>query len=211
MHDEISSSNISKLTTTGTHVLTENITKTGNFSVGTFSSDDIIWNLNGHNITSSNTRGYGIFLLRGSAHLEINDSVGGGTITNTSNEYGFWTTTANSKLVINGGIYYAATHVLYAENGTIEVNGGEFHLTDESTAEKDINGNFKFLLNCHDAEYVAGTAKIIVRGGIFYGFNPAETYGEPNGPVSYVAPGYESVQTGTSGDLKIYTVRPIQV
>ena len=217
LHDEITSANISKLTSTGTHVLTENITKNARFAPGIFASDDIIWDLNGHNITFSNTQGYANFLLRGTLHLEIN---GNGEIRNTAGDYGFWTATEGAKVVVNGGTYYAATHVLYAEKGTIEVNGGEFHLTDEATADKDVNGNFKFLLNCLDASYTANPkiANIIVRGGTFYGFDPSNTYGEPGGPVSYVAEGYQSVQTGTytytDGDnnevtMKIYTVSPI--
>ena len=210
LHDEITSANISKLTTTGTHVIQEDLAKTGNFSVGLFSTDDIVWDLNGHTLTSSNTRGYGIFSLRGSAQLEINDSVGTGIVKNTADEYGFWTTTNDAKVVINGGNFEAATHVLYAQKGTIEVNGGTFKLTDAATADKDQNGNFKFLLNCHDADYVAGDAQIIVRGGKFYGFNPAETYGEPNGPVSYVAEGYESIPTNEAYEYgTVYEVRPI--
>ena len=167
----------------------------------------MIWNLNGHTLTCTNTRGYGNFTLRGSAKLEIN---GEGNIINTSNEYGFWTSTVNSRLVINGGHYEAATHVLYAQKGIIEVNGGSFKLTDAATADKDQNGNFKFLLNCHDEDYISGDAQIIVRGGKFYGFNPAETYGEPNGPVSYVAVGYESVPTNEAYEYgTVYEVRPI--
>lgn len=205
LHDEITSANVSKLTSTGTHVLTEDIAKNGRFAPGIFASDDIIWDLNGHNITFTNTQGYANFLLRGTLHLEIN---GEGAITNNAGDYGFWTATEGAKVVINGGTYYAATHVLYAEKGTIEVNGGEFHLTDGDTADKDANGNFKFLLNCLDASYTAGTANIIVRGGKFYGFNPAETYGEPNGPVSYVAEGYGSIKIGEENGLNIYEVRP---
>ena len=205
LHDEITSENISKLTSTGTHILQEDLTKSGNLSVGIFSNDDIVWDLNNHNITFTNTRGYGNFILRANAKLEIN---GEGVVRNNNNEYGFWTSTVGSKVVINGGTYYAATHVLYAEKGTIEVNGGEFHLTDADTADKDVNGNFKFLLNCHDSDYVSGDAKIIVRGGTFYGFNPAVTYGEPNGPVSYVAEGYESVldHVDAESGLNVYVV-----
>ena len=218
LHDEITSSNISKLTSTGTHILTENIAKNGRFAPGIFASDDIIWDLNGHDITFTNTQGYANFLLRGTLHLEIN---GNGTVRNNAGDYGFWTATEGAKVVVNGGTYYAATHVLYAQQGTIEVNGGEFHLTDEATAEKDANGNFKFLLNCLDANYTAGTANIVVRGGTFYGFNPAESYGEPlkNGEVAnFVAQGYESVETGTytytDGNnnevtMKIYTIKKI--
>ena len=211
LHDEITSANVSKLNTTGTHVLQEDIAKTGNFSVGLFSSDDIVWDLNGHNLTSSNTRGYGIFILRGSAKLEINDTVGTGVVKNTTDDYGFWTSTVDSKVVINGGNFEAATHVLYAQKGTIEVNGGSFKLTNAATADKDQNGNFKFLLNCHDAEYVSGEAKIIVRGGKFYGFDPSNTYGEPGGPVSFVAEGYESVPTNEAYEYgTVYEVRQQQ-
>ena len=210
LHDDITSTNISKLTTTGTHTLQEDISKSGNFSVGLFSSDDMIWDLNGHNLTSSNTRGYGIFTLRGTAQLEINDSVGTGIIKNTTDDYGFWTSTVGSKVIINGGNFEASTHVLYAQRGTIEVNGGTFKLTNAATADKDQNGNFKFLLNCHDEDYTSGDAKIIVRGGKFYGFNPACTYGEPNGPVSYVPEGYESVPTNEAYEYgTVYEVRKI--
>ena len=214
LHDEITSSNISKLNSTGTHVLQEDLTKTGNFSVGLFSSDDIIWDLNGHNITSSNTRGYGIFLLRGSAKLEINDTVGTGIVKNTGDDYGLWTSTVDSKVIINGGNFEASTHVLYAQKGTIEVNGGSFKLTNAATADKDQNGNLKFLVNCHDAEYVSGEAKIIVRGGTFYGWNPAESYGEPNGPVSFLAEGYQSIKDdalSTEYGMNVYKVLPIPV
>ena len=210
LHDDITAANIAKLTTTGTHTFQEDLTKSGNFSVGLFSTDDMIWDLNGHNLTSSNTRGYGIFTLRGSAQLEINDTVGTGVVKNTADEYGFWTSTVGSKVIINGGNFEAATHVLYAQKGTIEVNGGSFKLTDAATADKDQNGNFKFLLNCHDEDYVSGDAKIIVRGGKFYGFNPACTYGEPGGPVSYVVEGYESVPTNEVYEYgTVYEVRPI--
>ena len=211
LHDEIDSTNVSNLAKEGTHTLVDDVTKSGNFSVGMFSTDDIIWDLNGHSITSSNTRGYGIFTLRGTAKLEINDTVGTGVVKNTADEYGFWTSTVGSKVIINGGNFEAATHVLYAQKGTIEVNGGTFKLTDAATADKDQNGNFKFLLNCHDEDYVSGDAKIIVRGGKFYGFDPSNTYGEPGGPVNYVADGYESVPTNEVYEYgTVYEVRPIQ-
>ena len=212
LHDEIDSTNIANLTKEGTHVLVEDIAKSGNFSVGVLSSDDLIWDLNGHSITSSNTRGYGIFTLRGSAKLEINDTVGTGVVKNTADEYGFWTSTVGSKVVINGGHFEASTHVLYAQKGTIEVNGGSFRLTNEDTADKDEFGNFKFLVNCHDEDYVSGDAKIIIRGGKFYGWNPSASYGEPGGPVSFVAEGYgvvESTEMIDGVEHKVFEVKPI--
>lgn len=202
LHDEITDSNVSNLTATGTHTLIEDIVKNGRFAPGMFASDDIVWNLNGHNITFTNTQGYANFLLRGSLHLEIN---GQGNVVNNAGDYGFWAAAEGVKIVVNGGNFEAATHVLYAEKGTIEVNGGSFKLTNPDECEKDANGNFKFLLNCKDENYTAGKANIIVRGGKFYGFNPAVTYGEPSGPVSYVASGYHVVESTEDG-MKVFTV-----
>ena len=67
------------------------------------------------------------------------------------------------------------------------------------------SGLSSFLLNCYDANYTAGTAKINVYGGKFYEFNPAVTYGEPGGPVSYVAEGYHVVESVEDGK-KVYEV-----
>ena len=211
LHDEINSSNVANLAKEGTHTLVEDVAKSGNFSVGTFSTDDMIWELNGHSITSSNTRGYGIFRLRGSAHLEVNDSVGTGVVRNTDDDYGLWTGTVDSKIVINGGNFEASTHVLYAEKGTIEVNGGTFKLTNWETADKDESGNLRFLINCHDADYVSGDAKIIVRGGKFYDFDPANCAAEGPG-TSFVAEGYGSVMTTEmigGVEHRVYEVKPI--
>lgn len=206
IHGEITSANVSKLTSEGTWTLAEDINKSGRFAPGIFASDDIVWNLNGHDITFTNTQGYANFLLRGSLQLEIN---GNGTVTNNAGDYGFWAAAEGVKVVINGGTYYAATHVLYAEKGTIEVNGGEFHLTDGDTADKDANGNFKFLLNCKDENYRSGIANIIVRGGKFYDFDPANCAAEGVG-TSFVAEGYGSVMTTEIIDgveHKVYTVQ----
>lgn len=200
--DNVTNANVSVLTSTGEHTLTEDIAKNGRFAPGIFASDDIVWNLNGHNITFTNTQGYANFLLRGSLHLEIN---GQGNVINNAGDYGFWAAAEGVKIVVNGGNFEAATHVLYAEKGTIEVNGGTFKLTNPDECDKDVNGNFKFLLNCKDDNYTAGKANIIVRGGKFYGFNPAVTYGEPNAPVSYVPQGYHVVEDVEDG-MKVYTV-----
>ena len=211
LHDEIDSTNVANLAKEGTHTLVEDVAKSGNFSVSVLSSDDIVWDLNGHNITSSNTRGYGIFRLRGSAHLEVNDSIGTGIVKNTDDDYGLWAGTADCKIVINGGNFEASTHVLYAEKGTIEVNGGTFKLTNWETADKDESGNLRYLINCHDADYVSGAAKIIVRGGKFYDFDPANCAAEGAG-TSFVAEGYGSVMTTEIIDgveHRVYEVKPI--
>ena len=201
---EIRQDNVADMQSTGECTLMEDVTRTGNFTVGILSSDNIVWKLNGHHLTVENTRGFGGFMLRGSAKLSV---YGEGTMT-VSDDYGLWSSISNGKntaIIVNGGNFEAATHVLYAEKGVIEVNGGTFKLTNPDECEKDANGNFKFMLNCLDSAYKAGNANIIVRGGKFYGFNPAETYGEPSGPVSYVAAGYHVVESVEDG-MKVFEV-----
>ena len=75
----------------------------------------------------------------------------------------------------------------------------------DENPELDPNGHCKFLLNCYDENYTNGTAHINVYGGKFYEFNPAVTYGEPGGPVSYVAAGYKVVESVEDGK-KVYEV-----
>jgi hypothetical protein len=97
-----------------------------------------------------------------------------------------------SKITIHDGKFYSgnSNECIYAENGTIEILGGEFHNIPE-------NGKKNFLLNCKDNNYQAGTAKIIVKGGKFYGFNPAANAAESSDmSTNFVAEGYQSVDKG---------------
>jgi hypothetical protein len=65
-------------------------------------------------------------------------------------------------------------------NGHAIIYGGEFHSADGA-----------FVLNIKDSD--RATAKIEVKGGRFYGFNPANNASEgPN--TNFVAPGYVSVE-----------------
>ena len=57
----------------------------------------------------------------------------------------------------------------------------------------------EFVLNCYDANRENGTAKIIVTGGTFIGFNPGDCKAEGNG-TNFVAPGYASIANGTTAD-----------
>ena len=204
---EITNDNSSKLGGVGEMILQEDIVRTSSIVAPLAPAYNAVWNLNNHNITVNGTPKSGIYLNRYSSNLEVK---GTGTI-HTETTYGLWNSTTTGKIIVNdGATIEAQTHVIYAEKGTIEINGGTFKLTDAATADKDANGNFKFLLNCYDANDKAGTANSIVRGGKFYGFNPAESYGEPDSPVSFVAEGYESVPTNEEYEYgTVYEVRPI--
>ena len=86
-------------------------------------------------------------------------------------------------------------------------NGGSFKLTNADTADRDENGNLRFLINCLDANYKSGKANIIVKGGTFYEFDPADNASE-GAHTNYVAEGYESTMSIVEG-LKVYTVTKI--
>ena len=209
---DITNDNSSKLGGVGEMIVQEDITRTSSIVAPLAPAYNAVWNLNGHNITVTGTPKSGVYLNRYTSNLEVK---GTGTI-HTEGTYGLWNTTTTGKIIVNDGVTVEAqTHAIYAEKGTIEINGGSFKLTnaaDLRANNKDIdqNGNFKFLLNCYDANYNAGTANIIVKGGKFYGFNPAESYGEQNGPVNFVAEGYESVPTNEAYEYgTVYEVRKI--
>ena len=182
--------------------LMENVSRATSF-VTPVNTVNAVWMLNGHNVeltgSTAQTRS-GLYLNRYTSSLEIN---GEGTL-RCANNYGLWNNTELGKIVINGGNIEADTHAAYAHTGIIEINGGSFKLTNAATADRDENGNLRFLINCLDANYKAGTANIIVKGGKFYEFNPADNASE-GAHTNYVAAGYKSVESMEEG-LKVYTV-----
>ena len=188
----------------GKIILDTDIELTKGRAYSVLASGKEVVDLNGHTWRCGDTRAtdsnLGSYYIRGSKPVvTIMDSVGGGLFENNHADYLIFMNGADAVMNIMSGEYRGYTHTLYSLLGTINVCGGTFKLLDADTAERDTNGNLKFLLNCYDENYTAGTAKINVYGGKFYEFNPAVTYGEPGGPVSYVAPGYKVVESEEDG------------
>ena len=138
---------------------------------------------------SEDTEGNGVFMVT-SGTLTLN---GKGTINGLGkNDWSMalWAK-ENGKIVINDGYFtnvgaFSETDgehfdLIYAsDNAQIEINGGEFKCETP-----------KWTLNIKDNS--RETASIIVKGGKFHGFNPAdcETEGEH---TNFVAPGYKVVE-----------------
>lgn len=108
-----------------------------------------------------------------------------------------------STVEINGGEYKIGApagdynDLIYAkDDAVITINGGKFYI-DGTTRASD---NVSFMLNLKDKT----NAKIIVKGGIFEGTNPAAAKTEPGGDYNFVAEGYESVKDGNN-----YVVCPV--
>lgn len=138
------------------------------------------------------------------AQVTINDGYfdGGNTSFGGSGNTAVWCNGENAKVVINGGHFYIgglATNdegtkdvghidLIYCSQGTIEINGGLFEGADDTV----------WLLNCRDAQYKDGTAKIIVKGGTFVNWNPADCVSEGE-HTSFLADGYVVVTIEVDG------------
>lgn len=133
------------------------------------------------------------------ADTTINADDNGGIDTGTNGGYGI-NVRNGAKLTINGGNYYGGGTAVQVQEGELTINGGIFAV--EAFGEPY---GYNFLLNCIDTAYKNGTAKIIVKGGIFVNFNPADN-GAEGEHTNFVADGYTVVSTRqTNGDVW-YTV-----
>ena len=164
-------------------------------------ANDLVLDLNGHNITINNDsdelgEGDGIIVTEGTLTIK-----GEGTV--TANTRAVWAR-GNGGAVINieGGHYVGATkgytcEVIYASgNGIINIYGGTFE------AETEDNVSFAApqyaVLNLHGNG--ATGCNITVYGGSFKNFNPADNISE-NPKKDFCAEGYVSVANGEWFDV----------
>jgi hypothetical protein len=159
-------------------------------------------NLNGHNITNKvENTATDVIIVEEGATLTIN---GNGNVTAVSGNDGY-PIVCYGELIINDGVFTsgidaagATNACIYAKtNGKITINGGEFKSADGS-----------FVLNLHDGSHA--TASIIVKGGKFHNFDPANNKSEKPAQ-SFVAEGYISVET-SEGVWEVFPANePVEV
>lgn len=134
------------------------------------------------------------------ADTTVNANANGGIDTGINGGYGI-NVRNGAKLTINGGYYYGGGTAVQVQKGELTINGGIFACEPYSNPTYGYN----FMLNCIDAAYKNGTAKIIVKGGIFKNFNPADNTAEGE-HTNFVADGYKVVsETKDNGEVW-YTV-----
>ena len=97
------------------------------------------------------------------------------------------------KVVIEDGTYVGNIHAVYVQKGTAEIKGGKYSVQQ---TYPDAAKAYGFVLNCYDANRKNGTAKILVSGGEFVKFNPADCVAEGAG-TNFVVDGYKSVADGS--------------
>lgn len=136
------------------------------------------------------------------ADTTINAGENGGINTGRNGGYAL-NVRKGANLVINGGTYYGGGTVVQVQKGTVTINGGHFAVEPFS----DAHYGYNFLLNCIDAAYKDGTAKIIVKGGTFVNFDPSNNTAEGAG-TNFVADGYKVVSASQTNGEVWYTVVP---
>lgn len=87
--------------------------------------------------------------------------------------------------------------------GSAEIKGGEYSIQQVYGADKP----YEFVLNLLDENRKNGTASIVVTGGTFEKFNPADCKAEGEG-TNFVAEGYTSILQEGSKDIYEVIVAP---
>lgn len=138
------------------------------------------------------------------ADTTINADDNGGIDTGTNGGYGI-NVRNGAKLTINGGNYYGGGTAVQVQEGELTINGGIFAVEPYD----DPNYGYNFLINCIDSAYKNKTAKIIVKGGVFVNFNPADNTAEGE-HTNFVADGYTVVSMkDDDSDDTFYVVLPV--
>ena len=100
-----------------------------------------------------------------------------------------------ADLTINGGEYIGGTSAVSVTAGTLTINGGYFAAQDSNTA---------FTINCVDDAYRNGTAQVVIQGGSFLNWNPADNVTE-GAHTNFVPMGYKVIESQVD-DGTLYTV-----
>lgn len=151
---------------------------------------DVILDLNGHEINNTEdlwnetTGDWSLVSVRGGS-LTIK---GDGILKAKENDCFAVDVQDGGHVIIEDGEYISNVHAVYVWVGTAEIRGGKYSVQQkyQDPAKAD-----EFVLNCYDAHYRDGTAKIIVTGGEFVSFNPADCWAE-GAHTNFLAPGYVS-------------------
>ena len=105
------------------------------------------------------------------------------------------------NVVVNDGKFYGAITAIQVQKGSLVINGGFFDMAP--TCKAQVPQYAKYIINCIDANYKNGSAKIIVTGGTFVNFDPSAN---PEGAgTTYVADGYSVISEQHGADTW-YTV-----
>ena len=190
--------------TGGEATLTEDLVLDKTVAVET--GKEVVLDLNGKTISNTtdiwNTAAndWSLLSVRGGS-LTIK---GAGTLQAKENDCFAVDVMDGGKVVIEDGTYVGNAHAVYVFEGSVEIKGGKYSIQQPS----GLSSPYGYVLNCYDANYKNGTAKIIVTGGEFVKFNPADCAAE-GAHTNFLAAGYKSTQIGDSYFVTKAGVTPV--
>ena len=155
---------------------------------------DLTLNLNGKAITATENV-YPVIRVQGGANVTVTDlsELANGSITNAT-DYVFVLGSSDKatagNLTIKGGSFVASTTVASVTKGLLTINGGDFSLVEGTT-------DYRYLINCIDANYNDGSATVQIKGGTFRNWNPEDNAAEGAG-TNFCAPGYIAKETSAN-------------
>ena len=198
--NELGTSLTSLLNNSGTVKLREDAT-ISRFGPGITAKNKVKLNLNNHNLTATGATTQPAIMARGTQEITIYGKgtvdAGVGICIEGNGENSIINLTGSTTIYQNDR---SGGELIYCYAGTINITNGTF---------KNNGADKKYMLNCYDANYRAGTAKIIVTGGKFYDFDPGNNEAEGPG-TSFLAEGYHTeastvVEEGV--EHTVYTVK----
>ncbi len=178
----------SNITVTGTIIVTSEVTL--DLNGNTLSNKSTIWD------DTDGVDTWSIISVRKKGDLTI---TGDGTIDALEDDCYAFDVVDGSHLVIENGKFIGNISVVYVYGGSAEIQGGRYSIQQKS----DVAGKpYDFVLNLLDKEKRDWPATIVVTGGTFEKFNPADNKAEGEN-TSFVAEGYASTYNESD---KTYTV-----
>ena len=143
----------------------------------TIVSKNITIDLNGYtvknteNIWNDDTKTWSLISVRNGGILTLLDSSDAGTGTLLAKENDCFAVDVRNggMLIVESGNYIGNISSVYVHSGTAYINGGYYKVQQIS----GVNG-YGETINCYDANFKNGTAKVIISGGSFYNFDPTD-------------------------------------
>lgn len=143
----------------------------------TIVSKNITIDLNGYtvknieDIWNEDTKTWSLISVRNGGILTLLDSSesDNGTLHAKENDCFAVDVRNGGMLIIESGTYVGNISSVYVHSGIAYINGGYYKVQQTSGA----NG-YGETINCYDANFKNGTAKVVISGGSFYNFDPAD-------------------------------------
>lgn len=143
----------------------------------TIVSKNITIDLNGYTIKNTegiwneDVKSWSLISVRNGGILTLLDGsdAGTGTLFAKENDCFAIDVRDGGMLIIESGTYIGNISSVYVHSGIAYINGGYYKVQQISGA----NG-YGETINCYDANFKNGTAKVIISGGSFYNFNPMD-------------------------------------